>query len=242
MSVRFDGTSNDELTTTAGLPSIHSFSMCGWVYISVDRNSYSTFFSLNSSTSDAAGNLLCCQTGTDGLSFSVYSNLSMTSPTGVDIGLNSWAFVGVTCSGTGAGALKLHVRTLSASAPTVNTGTAPVAITLAEIGLGETPWNEPLNGRVAYVKAWDHALTDDEMAAQSFIARPIKHTGLSHWWPMIGSTTADSYKDWSGNGRDLTETGTLAVEDGPPIPWGAPIMIPGIVNPLVATAFQPNSF
>lgn len=42
----------------------------------------------------------------------------------------------------------------------------------------------------------------------------------------MGGTTAEHLRDFSGNGRNLTQAGTNAVEAPSWLPWGSPIVFP----------------
>jgi hypothetical protein len=78
------------------------------------------------------------------------------------------------------------------------------------------------NQRIAHVKVWNAVLSVAELENERYSVVPKRRTNLWAWWPLISTTKADALKDYSGNGRNLIENGTCAIEDGPPVPWGAP--------------------
>lgn len=81
--------------------------------------------------------------------------------------------------------------------------------------------NEWFNGSIVSVKVWERAFTEDEAFAESMQFVPI-HLPIWGWYPMGGRVVGDSGIDYSGNGRDLTEAGSLVIDnDGPPIIWDA---------------------
>lgn len=90
--------------------------------------------------------------------------------------------------------------------------------------IGDTPGADGVfNGRVAYVKAWSAGLTIDEVAAEMRTIAPRRMTNLYGWWPTWGGAT-ERARDYSGNARAWTETGTLTDEDPPPVSWGAGVL------------------
>jgi hypothetical protein len=78
--------------------------------------------------------------------------------------------------------------------------------------------------RIAHLKMWDNLqLTVAEIQQEMRSARPQK-TPVHCWYPFIRS----NIQDLSGNGRDWTLVGTLNLEDGPPVGWGARPLILGV--------------
>ncbi len=81
--------------------------------------------------------------------------------------------------------------------------------------------NEWWDGSLVALKIWERAMSEDEAFAESMQNVPISVESLWGWYPL-GNVIADSGIDYSGNGRDLTEAGSLVVDnDGPPIIWDA---------------------
>lgn len=93
--------------------------------------------------------------------------------------------------------------------------------------------SEFLNGGLANIKIYNRALSADELIAEHVRIRPVSTTDMWAWYPMIGSTIADCVLDWSGNGRNLTAFNTPTVVDGPPVSYGAPIIIPQYAASIV---------
>lgn len=94
-----------------------------------------------------------------------------------------------------------------------------------------TRWGEPTNAKYAYIKAWTRALSTSELQAQAFVIRVLNPTNLYGQWPTWPGTGVRNH-DYSVNGYDWTENGTLTDEDPPPIAYGANV----IVLPYVAEA------
>jgi hypothetical protein len=76
---------------------------------------------------------------------------------------------------------------------------------------------------VARLKAWGVALSAAELINEARTVLPRRIANLYAYWPARPGS-AERVKDYSGNSRDWTATGTLTDEDDPPIGWGA---VPG---------------
>lgn len=82
--------------------------------------------------------------------------------------------------------------------------------------LGNDSFSEPFNGCLAAVKAWNAALTVNELQNEMRQYEPRRFANLVGFWPILpGGRTAD----YSTNGNAFTDNGTNTDEEGPPIPW-----------------------
>jgi hypothetical protein len=82
--------------------------------------------------------------------------------------------------------------------------------------------------RLTAIKCWQAALTAEERAAEMYSIRPVRTANLHSWHPAIAADKATALKDFSGNGRDWTEQGTLSVaSQTPPVSWGARVLVVG---------------
>lgn len=84
---------------------------------------------------------------------------------------------------------------------------------------GNDPDDEWLDGRIAYMKKWNAELTQSEVQQEMSIIRPNRTEDLVGWWPTYFGAT-ERLRDYSGNGNDLTEAGTLTDEAPPGISYG----------------------
>ena len=123
-----------------------------------------------------------------------------------------------------------------ATSETIYTASAATSANsnVASIYLGSNNSSEYWNGRVAHAKVWAARLTQAEFMREKWSARPCRMANLSSWSPLLVNA-----KDYSGNGHNWTENGTLTYEDGPPVGWGAapyvirnPAAGPGGRNPV----------
>jgi len=79
-----------------------------------------------------------------------------------------------------------------------------------------------LNGDLAYVKAWSTNLSVAEIQQEMNVIRPVKTDNLHLWTPIFAG---ERTKDYSGNGYDWTENGTIVNAAAPPVSYGAEINI-----------------
>ena len=127
-------------------------------------------------------------------------------------------------------------------APTAgHTATSAKTFTPATMELGTCSfYSQNFVGSIAAYKHWSAVLTPTEIQQERWLYRPKRLESLHLWSPLIVNS-----RDYSGNGRDWTEGGTLTWEDGPPIGWGAsPLSVGATVSgftvaqasPIAATA------
>lgn len=154
------------------------------------------------------------------------------------INVTTWYHVAIVRSGAiGAGIYTVYVNgSLDTTTAALNqTGRA------AATDLSLNRWavfTDAGRMRVAYAKAWAVALTAAEVAAEYRAIRPS--TPSWGWWPTFPGS-AERARDYSGNGRNWTENGTLTDEQEPPVSWGAtPLFLPYAA--AVATTSMPPMY
>jgi len=134
--------------------------------------------------------------------------------------------------------LKLYVNGSLILTNTNNVGSRGSATRL-ELGNATTANDTPLNGRVAYLKAWTAALSEAEILAEVNAIRPVRALNLYGFWPAFPGS-GERIADYSGNGRSWTEGGTLTDEDPPPVSWGAGPLIFLIAGAAEAQEILPS--
>lgn len=93
--------------------------------------------------------------------------------------------------------------------------------------------------RLTAIKCWQAALTAEEIATEMKSVRPLRLANLHSWHPAIASDLTTALKDFSGNGRDWSDQGTLSVaSQTPPVSWGAG---PVVVLPVIVQKLAPVS-
>lgn len=208
MAVRFDAT-GDYLTRSTNLPAVSLFTIMGWVYISVDKDTYGAFWAYSAGLYG-----FYCGVGGDGVTFVIHPPAGSPETTGNALTVAKWYHIAQVVSGTGANQHNAYVNGVLAL-----TGTSAV-VSGSLIRLGNTAWGgDYLNGRLAAIKIYSAALTVGEISNEMGFYRPLRTTNLNSWLPMIHPTTASNVTDQSGNAYDFTGAGALTVEDGPPIAW-----------------------
>ena len=209
MAVRTDA-SADAYTRTLALGAQSNFTVCGWWRIDDDRNAFSTAWSLDNGTSDN----YIMETNSDGTTMLVVVGVSILA-TGPSMTVGVWYFLGLSVSGA-SGTLIWRAETASSFSSASWGSGGQTGTNFANFRINNSPWTgEFFNGCVAGVKLWMAALTAAEMDAESWQYLPRRTTNLTAWYPLLTTDTTD----YSGGGQTLTAAGTLATEDGPPIPW-----------------------
>lgn len=163
-----------------------------WCRIATDRNAYSTFVQTNATDTQQA----CLQTGADGTTLSLY--IYDNTVTGTNLTVGTWYHLAITWDGTSARAYVNGVLDIT------NTATGS---TWNEIELGRSYWGEPLDGNIAYVKAWDATLNSTEIATEKASVMPVRLTNLVGFWPTRSGTAR--VNDISGAGNSFAAYGTL---------------------------------
>ena len=214
MAVRFDA-SGDYFRISSGVLDYNAnYTILAWVLPTSNPIALQTFITvaLDSSNYDKLRSL------SSGDSYAVQANNGGTnsSGTGSAISYGAWQHIGLVRSGTSTLTGYLNGASNGVSSQSVTGRSAATSITLGASVSG----SEALNARFAAIKIWTAALTADEIAAEMRSIRPVRLANLWGWYPTRPGS-GERAKDYSGNGRNWTETGTLTDEDAPPIWWGA---------------------
>lgn len=213
MAVRFDAR-NDYLRRTTNLPAVNTFTMMGWFRILVDQDDYSIFMTIGEANTD---NDYEVNTNNDGVTLSLWCNPNyFVGSTALTIG--QWYHLALAVSGSGADQAKLY---LDGSLYLDETGSSAMA-TNSNFMVGQGGVDEVafLNGTAAFVKIYSAVLTQAEIQQEMYSGRPVRTANLNGFYPMWAGS-GERAKDYSGNGNDFTEGGTLTDEAGPPIPWAS---------------------
>lgn len=222
MALRLDAQA-DTLQRTANLPSATSFTVCGWFRRRGTGGTNQLLVGLGEVGSHVVG----CYIGIGATyEFNVYSSMAGAPvSSGVAVTADQWYFVAVSNAGTGATDAKVrHAAPGASSLTTASAAGSTFTSNIFTFGLDDAgQWS---NVSLAGWKLYDRVLTDAELLAEMNWLRPASTTNLNAWWPMVADVAATADNDYSGNARDLTAGGTLTIEDGPPVGWGAsPIWI-----------------
>jgi hypothetical protein len=143
-----------------------------------------------------------------------------------------WFFFALVGSGTGAGGVTGYIGTVTGTTLESQSATG-VSFTESIIWVGDNGWSEGGTFTLDGLQIYDRALSAAELAAQWRVRRPLFQSNLNVWLPMLDktSTTAQA-QDYSGNGRNATDTSLSVSSDNAPVSWGAPLLLP---NPSADT-------
>jgi hypothetical protein len=216
VSVRFDAATDRVSYTASNPPSpATAITVAGWMYISVDRNDWSTLIRLHAATGGTTNVVLGTQV--DGTTPSIFS--ASGTVLGSSCTVAAWYRIALTLTGSAA---KLYQATAAGAtvltSGTVTPGTAPTGLTLG--GRSLTDATEWFNGRLAYWRVWSAVLTQTEIEAEWASATPVRTSGLFADWPLTAHT---DLTDHSGNGRNLAAGSTATTTEADP-PVGALVL------------------
>lgn len=240
MAVRFDA-AGDALSRSTSPPNVRAFTVCGWAYALVDSgaNPQPIFAMLDAGFTD--GVILYWDNIFNETSITVANGGAVfdatviaTSPaTGTPF------FWFASCAGNGTNAITAGIRT--ASANTLTTAQADMDAAIADntaIYFADIASSQSFNGRLWNIKAWDRALSLEEVLIESFYERMQFPASRNFHWQMYRH---DALFDISGNGRNPTTGGTLTTEDGEYGLWTAePLQI--FVPAAVAATLEQEGF
>lgn len=216
MAVRIDAAA-DRLLRTAVLNHNAAYTWMGWFY----------FTSLP--TTRASNALAFDDNGTANMDyFQIDAASTHHIEWGQSIGGSFVARAGSTVISTGTWyhialvrasvtSLQGYLNGVAEGALVTTTVTGRAAATRMEMGAYNTSNTDWMDGRIAYVMAWDRALSASEVINEMRSVRPLQPLNLWGFWPLWPNQRV---KDLSGNGRDWTEGGTLTDEDPPPVWFG----------------------
>lgn len=215
MAVRFD-TANDRLLATTGLPTGATWTITLWLYISVDRNDYSSFASINNSPAPPVAWLNTVSNGTS-LGFDTQGG-AMASTYPATAG--AWFRYGVAVEPGGTVRMYAGAATGGLTAYTADMATR-IPTSPAQLWIGSAYDGSWFNGRVAAFKLWNVALSAAEVETEFTQYAVARTADLIRSHPFIDSTA-----DTSGNGHTFTaESSPVSWEAGPDIPLGGSVEI-----------------
>lgn len=216
MAVRFDSAA-DRLLRTADLLNYNAaYTWMFWLYMVVDQNAITVPAALFRDT----GNVDDVRTSADGTTIGIRARAGGVGGQVAGSALSTGTWYHVAMVRESATSLKLYLNGVLDAEATQDVS-ARNPITRMELGAESASDSNPFNGRVAYIKTWDTNLSLAEIAVERWTIAPRRLANLRGFWPTFPGAT-ERLRDYSGNGRNWTESGTLTDEDPPPVSWGAP--------------------
>jgi hypothetical protein len=202
MSVDSDGLDGLTGTLSPGLALGSSFWVCGWFKLDVDRNDYSSFFSL-----DDGSVYLSLQTTNDGVTLQTSTTLGDTS-TGVALSIDTWYFLAFVFN-TSAGTLTPYYMESggsSVTAGTAQTGIPGSGYTFTTFDVMNSQPAEPLNGKASNLKLGTGTLDATALLAEAQNEAPQSGSCTNHY--RFGSESDVTNGTDSVGGDDLSLVGT----------------------------------
>lgn len=202
------GVSGNSLSATTNLPSGSLFTIKGKFRLNSDRNANVGFFALGQS--GYAGVWMYCGTRGDGTTLEIGTgDGGDTGSTALNVG--QWYDIAVTYDGTN---YKMYLDGELDVVHAYGTGVT-VSLLIFNSGLG----NEWLDGdSFGYIVYDGLAFTQPEIRAQMRQIAPIRRDHLNRFIPVLPNS-GERGRDWSGNGYNLTENGTMTDVASLGIPW-----------------------
>jgi hypothetical protein len=221
MALRSDGSGDFLNRTTGGFYSPTVMTVCFWAKREALFDNGGTWWALGGPTESPENYLTFYNLNGDGHTF-IWEQFGGETVGSLDMVQDTWYFIAFSRSGTGTNQATAYNRTASATSFTSATATFPNADAVSREHILANPYNTALaaKGSIAGLKQWAAALTEAELWLESQSLQPVRTADLHSGRPMVDNTVAGCGSDYSGNGRNLTASGSLLVADGPPVAWG----------------------
>lgn len=209
MGIRFDA-AGEYVDQGVSIPAWDACTLMAWVYISVDRASDS--YIIQWPDSGGGGGSYCGINASRQLFVEEAANRTL----GSTLATGTWYHIALA---TGPSNVTVYLNGVQDS-QRASASFTPVAIMWG----GNTPW---LNGIVGALKCFAAELTAEQVALEMYTLRPSGRVACHSFYPArkVGGSTWGTLetRDYGPSGLAIVghTSGTLSVEDGPPIPWGA---------------------
>lgn len=209
MSVRFDA-AGDRISYSGTLPnpSGTGLTLLGWWRVRVDRDDFSTYCRI--STSSGASTVGTLSSSASGLNINYFTGGGSVTNVFANA-VDEWFAVAAVLNGT---ACTVYVRTESTSTiSSSNTVSVSTPDQMCIGGRSSADSSEWFNGAAAYVRIFAGALTQAQVEAEWNANQAVLKSNLFADWPL---TDATNLRDISGNGRNLSAGSTAVSSEGGP--------------------------
>jgi hypothetical protein len=209
MAARFDA-SGEYLQRTANLPIATAVTICGWAWRNAHTGTFTAIAGFEDTAwpTNSANWTFIGYLDTDGL-YITSGAFNASFP--INYGNGVWFFWAIVCQGTGvADCIGYAARPGDELQVITCQGTT---FTLAQLMIGNDTFDERFDGRLAGVRVWDAALSRAELEKERRSRMPVRLANLNAAWPL-----KEDFNDYSGNGRHLTQGGTVTLEEDPAVP------------------------
>lgn len=223
MAVGFDA-SGDRAYRTTNLPSITLFTVCGFARLKTERDWHALF-----SLDDASSNYiqLALDDTTPPRQIVLSEQSIPTVPFASRPTNDTWFFFAITRNGTGTENTNIYWTYLDPVSMVTAAGTPTGTTTPTSYNLGNDGFDDWGGVHLAHVRCWDAELSQSELESEAASGAPVRSSNLRYYHPLANNTDTG---DDSGNGYDLTFSGTLTTETDPPLAADASLVIPKTKN------------
>lgn len=216
MSVKFDDT-GEALKLNSGVLSYNAaYTLAAWVCPQLVNNQWRMIMQINRNNELDNADFATISNTNTWLAYASVGGASTAQNAGT-VTQGTWYHIALVRSS--ATDLRLYVD--GTQVPSTVTRNVSSRSAATDMRMGSSPWGDQsdhINGRIAAVKIWTAALTQNEIAQEMQTIRPQRFANLYSWLPLLTHT---DIADYSGNGHSWTAEGTLSTEDNPPVSWGA---------------------
>lgn len=211
LALRFDGNTANALRISSGTFDYNANYTCmGYAQVVTDTNAVATIFIIGN---QGTTSLDIVQTTSDGTTLKAAACISGTCANSATFSMTvgTWYHWAVVRSAATALALWVDGNLIGTTTQDITGRSAQTDINLGRTHCCGGVTVEPWNGRIAAAKCWTSAFNEAAIEAEmnNYDAQAASPWG--EWY--LAADGADS----SGNGRNFTVLGTLAVEAGPSI-------------------------
>jgi hypothetical protein len=232
MAIRFNAAADNLVLSSGVIDHNVAYSIGFWAYISTDTNSNATFFVVSDG---ASGNYDWLRTQTDGVTLQARVEIggAGTNAAGSTLSVGQWYYI--TIVRTAVNSLLVYVDGVLDITNTrdITGRTAATKMEFGVLGAGSR-----LDGRISTIKAAQTNWSAAQVVQERYTIAPRNLSSIYGWWPCFPGS-GERARDYSGNGRNFTEGGTLTDEDPPPVSWGAPVIfLPFAVTAITGSLSQ----
>lgn len=226
MAVRFQSSDSDSLRQAAYINFNSAYTVCGWFRW---QNLPSQAWAFHICSDDGLyywGNADALLLSSGELCVIATKNEDYALSTLQSISTDTWYHVAMVRADSGE--LKLYVDGVDTGSASLDitgrTATGYMAIG-AQFNGSTTPSNWFSDIDVEGLNMWQRALSAAEIASQSRAHRPLSASSLLSFHPFYD----ENFGDLSGNAHTWTEANSVTLVQGPPIPFGMPVVsVPAI--------------
>lgn len=236
---------NGPSLTTNVLDYLQPYTMCCWTYVATPGGVSASFACVGNSTS-AQRDIDYFEILSSSFNLAACDSSSINELTGSTVTANKWYWLCMVRNSNTD--LRLYVGDLGKYAVQDIQNTKDVSARLSTRNYmswgNDGPDGDNGNMILAYGKAWQVALTQQEMWREQFVASPVRTASIYGFWPFVPGISTHIGVDQSGARNHMpTITGSVTPAFDPPIPWSLPDIhwIPSSATPpatLTQSAFR----